>query len=49
MLYETNSHYNADALLAEFDEWINIPDGNEEITYLCLEDNEWTDQELDVK
>ena len=48
MLYAADSHHNADALLAEFDEWINIPDGKEEIDYLCLEDNQWTDQELDV-
>ena len=48
MLYKADSHRNADALLAEFDESINISDGKEEIDYLCLEDNQWTDQELDV-
>lgn len=48
MLYKADIHRNADALLAEFDEWINISDGKEEIDYLCLEDNQWTDQELDV-
>ena len=50
LLHEADRHRNAKALLAEFDEWINIPEGTEELDYLCLEDNEWTDeQEVDVK
>jgi hypothetical protein len=37
------------ALVAEFDEWIDIDD-EEEITYFCLEDDNWTDeQEIDVR
>jgi hypothetical protein len=50
LLHEADRHKNAQALLAEFDEWINIPEGTEELDYLCLEDNEWTDeQEVDVR
>ena len=50
LLHEADRHKNAKALAAEFDEWINIPEGTEEMDYLCLEDNEWTDeQEVDVK
>ena len=50
LLHEADRHKNAKALLAEFDEWINIPEGTEELDYLCLEDNEWTDeQEVDVR
>ena len=50
LLHEADRHKNAKALAAEFDEWINIPEGTEEIDYLCLEDNEWTDeQEVDVR
>jgi len=50
LLHDADRHRNAKALLAEFDEWINIPEGTEEMDYLCLEDNEWTDeQEVDVR
>jgi hypothetical protein len=50
LLHDADRHRNAKALAAEFDEWINIPEGTEELDYLCLEDNEWTDeQEVDVK
>lgn len=50
LLHEADRHRNAKALAAEFDEWINIPEGTEELDYLCLEDNEWTDeQEIDVR
>jgi hypothetical protein len=50
LLHEADRHKNAKALLAEFDEWINIPEGTEELDYLCLEDTDWTDeQEVDVK
>jgi hypothetical protein len=50
LLHEADHHKNANALLAEFDEWINIPEGVEELDYLCLEENGWTDEEeLDVK
>ena len=50
LLHEADRHRNAKALADEFDEWINIPEGTEELDYLCLEDNEWTDeQEIDVR
>jgi len=41
---------NALAIASEFDEWINIPEGMQELNYLCLEDDDWTDeQEVDVR
>jgi hypothetical protein len=50
LLHEADRHRNAKALAAEFDEWINIPEGTEEIDYLCLESDDWTDeQEIDVR
>jgi len=50
LLHEADRHRNARALAAEFDEWINIPEGTEEIDYLCLESDDWTDeQEIDVR
>jgi len=50
LLHDADRHRNAQALLDEFDEWINIPDGTEELDYLCLEDTEWTDEEeLDIR
>lgn len=50
LLHEADRHRNAKALAAEFDEWINIPEGTVELDYLCIEDNEWTDErEVDVK
>ena len=50
LLHDADRHKNANALLAEFDEWINIPDGVEELDYLCLEDPDWTeDQEIDIR
>jgi hypothetical protein len=50
LLHEADRHRNAKALAAEFDEWINIPEGVEELDYLCLENEDWTDeQEIDVR
>ena len=50
LLHDADRHKNAQALLAEFDEWINIPEGVQELDYLCLEDEDWTDeQEVDVR
>ena len=50
LLHEADRHKNAQALLAEFDEWINLPEGTEELEYLCLEDETWTDDpEIDVR
>ena len=39
LLHEADRHRNANALLAEFDEWINLPEGEDEITYICLEED----------
>ena len=41
--------FNAVALAEEFDEWINIPEGTQELDYLCLEDESWGDQEIDIR
>jgi hypothetical protein len=50
LLHEADLHRNAKALAAEFDEWINIPEETDEIDYLCIEDQDWTDeQEIDVQ
>ena len=50
LLHDADRHKNAQALLAEFDEWINIPEGVEELNYLCLENEDWTDeQEIDIR
>ena len=49
LLHEADRHRNARALAAEFDEWINIPEGKEEMEYMYLEDDGWTDQEIDVR
>ena len=49
LLHEADRHKNAQALLAEFDEWINLPEGVEELEYLYLDDNGWTDQEIDIR
>ena len=40
---------NALAIASEFDEWINIPEGTQEIDYLCLEEEGWGDQEIDIR
>ena len=50
LLHDADRHRNAKALAAEFDEWINIPEGTEELDYFCLEDTDWTDeQEIDIR
>jgi len=40
---------NALAIASEFDEWINIPEGTQELDYLCLEEKGWGDQEVDIR
>jgi hypothetical protein len=41
---------NAVAIAEEFDEWINLPEGDNELDYLCLEREEgFGDQEIDVR
>jgi len=39
---------NALSIAEEFDEWINIPEGTHELDYLCLEEEGWGDQEIDI-
>ena len=36
-----------DAIYKEFEDWIELDD-KEEIEYICLEDNRWGEQEIDV-
>ena len=36
------------ALVLEFEEWLDL-EGKDEIDYLCIETNEWGDQEIDVR
>lgn len=43
----TDNYEDALALASEFGEWISSEDG-EEVDYLCIEDNQWGDQEIDV-
>ena len=45
----TEDQFNAVAIAEEFDEWINIPEGVQELDYLCLEDQNWGDQEVDIR
>ena len=40
---------NALALIDEYHEWLNIPEGVEELDYLCLEEEGWGDQEVDIR
>ena len=40
---------NALAIASEFDEWINIPEGTHQLDYLCLEEEGWGDQEIDIR
>ena len=46
---DIESQFDAVAIAEEFDEWINLPTGKTELEYLCLEDNDFGDQEVDVK
>lgn len=42
--------FDAVAIAEEFDEWINLPEGENELDYLCLEREEgFGDQEIDVR
>jgi hypothetical protein len=47
-LHNQDRHKNAVALAAEFEEWLDIPEGTQEIDYLCLEDDGWSEQEVDT-
>lgn len=46
---DLEDQFNAIAIAEEFDEWINIPEGVKELDYLCLEDEGFGDQEIDVR
>jgi hypothetical protein len=48
LLHESDRHKNARALAAEFNEWINLSEDVDTLEYLCIEDQGWTDQEIDV-
>ena len=45
---DTDDYDNALALVAEFEEWLDV-DGKDEIDYLCIETDEWGDREIDVR
>ena len=45
---DTDDYDTAIALVAEFEEWLDL-DGKDEIDYLCIETDEWGEQELDVR
>ena len=46
---DTKAQFDAVAIAEEFDEWINIPHDIDSISYLALEDEEWTeDKEIDT-
>ena len=50
MLHEADQHKNAKALTAEFEEWINIPEGTDELHYICIEEEGWSNEnEIDAK
>jgi|TARA_R100000081_G_C4641287_1_gene77972 hypothetical protein len=40
--------FDAVAIAEEFDEWINIPQDQEEVEYLSLEDLDLGDKEMDI-
>lgn len=41
---------DANAIISEFSEWINISDQTEELEYFYIENQGWTeDQEIDVR
>ena len=44
---DTDDYDTAIALVAEFEEWLDL-DGKDEIDYLCIETDEWGDQEIDT-
>ena len=46
---DIESQFNAVAIAEEFEEWINIRKEDGELEYLCLEDQGFGDQEIDVK
>lgn len=46
---DIEAQFDAVAISEEFDEWINVDPDQEELTYLAIEPEEWTeDQEIDT-
>ena len=43
-----DQQFDAVAIAEEFDEWINIPEDVKELDYLCLEDQDIGDKEMDI-
>ena len=44
---DTDDYDTAIALVAEFEEWLDL-DGKDEINYLCIENDEWGEKEVDT-
>ena len=44
---DTDDYDTAIALVAEFEEWLDL-DGKDEIDYLCIETDEWGEKEVDT-
>ena len=42
------SQFDAVAIAEEFGEWIDLPVGKHELEYLCLEDQDFGEQEIDT-
>ena len=47
-LSEEDEYLNALAIAEEFDEWLHLPEGESEIDYMCIQDDGWTEQEVDT-
>ena len=45
---DIESQFDAVAIAEEFAEWINPEEGKKEIEYLCLEDQDFGEQEVDT-
>jgi len=45
---DIESQFDAVAIAEEFAEWINPEEGKKEIEYICLEDQDFGDQEIDT-
>ena len=46
---DIEAQFDAVAIAEEFDEWINIPHDLDSISYIALENEEWTeDKEIDT-
>ena len=45
---DIEQQFNAVAIAEEFDEWINLPEGENEIDYICIQDEGWSEQEVDT-